>query len=181
MQLKNYLSAVPDHRRPQGRMYELGYVLLFSILATLSGATSYRKIERFISARRERLNEICGLQWRRAPAHTSIRYALQGLEIGGLEATFRAHAAHLQGACAGGQWIAIDGKTLRGSFDHFQDRKAAQLLSALSTDSTLVLGHLLISDDDKDHEIPAAQRLIEELGLRGRLFTLDALHAQKNP
>jgi predicted transposase YbfD/YdcC len=51
----------------------------------------------------------------------------------------------------------------------------------LSTDSTLVLGHLLLGDDDKDHEIPAAQRLIEELGLRGRLFTLDALHAQKNP
>ena len=76
----------------------------------------------------------------------------------------------------------MDGKTLRGSFDHFEDRKAAQVLSALATDSTLVLGHVWITDDDgdKNHEIQAAQQLIEALGLSDRLFTLDALHTQKN-
>ena len=78
---------------------------------------------------------------------TSIRHALQGLEIGAFEASFRAHAAHLQGTWEGGRWIAIDGKTLRGSFDHLQDRKAARLLSALSTESTLVFGHLLLGGD----------------------------------
>ena len=76
----------------------------------------------------------------------------------------------------------MDGKTLRGSFDHSEDRKAAQVLSALATDSTLVLGHIWITDDDgdKNHEIQAAQQLIEALGLSDRLFTLDALHTQKN-
>jgi predicted transposase YbfD/YdcC len=41
---------------------------------------------------------------------------------------------------------------------------------------------VLISDQkaDKSHEIPAAQQLIQELNLTGCLFTLDALHAQKN-
>jgi predicted transposase YbfD/YdcC len=38
-----------------------------------------------------------------------------------------------------------------------------------------VLGHVLI----EDHEIGAAQRLIQELGLAGCVFTLDALHCQK--
>lgn len=76
----------------------------------------------------------------------------------------------------------MDGKTLRGSMDRFADRRAIQILSALSTDSTLVLGHLLLSTaaTDPRHEIPAAQQLIQELGLFGRLFTLDAQHAQKN-
>ena len=184
MRLENYLSAIPDHRRAQGRMYDLGHLLFFGIMAVLSGATSYRKIQRFIAAHRERLNELCGLHWKRAPAHTSIRYALLGLDPKEVEAAFRRHAAELDGerdhdlAC-----IAMDGKTLRGSFDHFQDRKAAQVLSALATDTTLVLGHLWITDEDgdKDHEIQAAQQLIAALGLSDRLFTLDALHTQKKP
>ena len=53
-------------------------MLLFSILAILSDATSYRKIQRFIAARLPQLNALCGLHWKRAPAHTAIRYTLQG-------------------------------------------------------------------------------------------------------
>jgi len=60
----------------------------------------------------------------------------------------------------------MNGKSLRGSFDRFEDRKAAQVLSALTTDN----------DGDKKHEIQAALQLIEALGLSDRLFTLDALH-----
>ncbi|OYX90559.1 MAG: hypothetical protein B7Y84_00405 [Azorhizobium sp. 32-67-21] len=74
--------------------------------------------------------------------------------------------------------MAIDGKTLRGSFDAFNDRKAAHVLSAFASDDQIILGHLAI--DDKSNEIPAAQDLIATLGLTGRLFTLDAMHAQKN-
>lgn len=182
MLLKTCLSTIPDHRRAQGRLYALEYLLLFSILAILSDATSYRKLQRFIQARLERLNHLCGLKWKRAPAHTAIRYALKGLDPIKVEAAFRRHAAVLDGPRAGVAAIALDGKTLRGSFDRFQDQKAIQVLSALATDSTLVLGHVLISaaEADKSHEIPAAQQLIEELGLSGRLFTVDALHAQKN-
>jgi len=177
--LSNHLSVVPDHRRPQGRMYDLGAILLFSILAVLSSATSYRKIAAFIAARLDLLNTRCGLAWRRAPAHNSIRYALLGLNVNNLEAAFRAHAAELHGTAGEATSIAIDGKVLRGSFNGFEDRKAAQIVSALATESTVVLGHVVIHDGDKDHELAAAQRLIEELGLTGQLFTLDALHAQK--
>jgi hypothetical protein len=182
MLLTTWLSAIPDPRRPQGRVYGLEHILLFSILAVLSNATSYRKIERFIQARLPRLNALCGLRWKRAPAHTAIRYTLQGLNPADLEAAFRHHAITLEGQRPGGACVAVDGKTLRGSMDRFADQRAVQLLSALSTDSTLVLGHLLINAaaTDPRHEIPAAQQLIQELSLSGRVFTLDAQHAQKN-
>jgi len=48
--------------------------------------------------------------------------------------------------------IAVDGKTLRGSFDAFSDRKAAHMLSALRQADQIVLGHLMV--DEKSNEIP---------------------------
>ena len=98
-----------------------------------------------------------------------------------MEIAFRAHAKLLQGQTPYGN-IAMDGKVLRGSFDHFNDREAAQMLSAFATDSQRVLGHSWITNEEgkKEHEIQAVQRLIEERGLSDQFFTRDALHTQKN-
>ena len=176
------LAEVPDPRRGQGKLYQLPYVLLFSILAVVTGSNSYRGIVTFIDVHRRRLNAAFGLKWRRAPAHTAIRYILQGLDPVAVEAAFRRHAALLQAACGsdGRGSIALDGKTLRGSFDAFHDRTAAQVLSAFATDTALVLAHVDIAA--KSNEIPAAQALLAELGIAaGALITLDALHCQKKP
>jgi len=135
----------------------------------------------FIAVHRRRLNATFGLKWRRAPAHTAIRYILQGLDPVAVEAAFRRHAALLQTARAttGQGSIALDGKTLRGSFDKFNDRAAAQVLSASATDTALVLAHVDIAE--KSNEIPAAQTLLAKLGVGdGAIVTLDALHCQKN-
>ena len=97
-----------------------------------------------------------------------------------MEAAFRRHAALLQAAHAtpGQGSIALDGKTLRGSFDKFNDRAAAQVLNAFATDTALVLAHIDIAE--KSNEIPAAQALLAELGLApGAVVTLDAMHCQK--
>jgi hypothetical protein len=180
MLLPTFFAAIPDHRRPQGRLYRLEHGLFFSILAILSNATSYRKIQRFIEARLCELNALCGLHWTRAPAPTAIRSILQGLNPADVEVAFRGHAAVLDGPHDGLTGVALDGKTLRGSFDRFQDQKALQVLSALTTDEHLILGPVLIGPaGSQSHEIPAAQPLINELGLSGRLFTVDALHCQK--
>jgi len=179
--LLDVLAEVPDPRRPQGQLYKLPYVLLFAILAIVTGCNSYRGIVTFIDVHRRRLNATFGLNWRRAPAHTALRYILQGLDPAGVEAAFRRHAALLQAArtTPGQGSIALDGKTLRGSFDKFNDRAAAQLLSAFATDTALVLAHIDIAK--KSNEIPAAQTLLAELGLApGAIVTLDALHCQKN-
>jgi len=174
--LKQSLLEIPDHRRAQGRLFDLPHLLLFSILAVISGATSYRRIHQFVLAHQARLDEAFGCRWRRTPAYGTVRYALQGLDPGEIAPHFRAHAAALAGDAP---VIALDGKTLRGSLDRFEDIKAAQVLSAFAGEERIVLGQILIEDADKDHEIQAAQRLIETLGLGGRLYTLDALHLQK--
>jgi len=178
--LLDCLSKIVDHRRNEGKRYSLKYVLLFSVLAVLSGATSYRKIQRFMKAHRERLNESFGSQWVCAPAHTSIRSILKGIEPERLEQAFRSHSKELletEPTSDALTAIAIDGKVLRGSFDQFQDQKAVQILSAFCQNERLILGHLPIST--KTNEIPVAQQLIEELGLKGYVYTLDALHCQK--
>jgi DDE family transposase len=179
--LLGLLEEVPDHRRGQGQLYKLPHVLLFSILAIVTGCDSYRGIVTFIDVHRRRLNATFGLKWRRAPAHTAIRYILKGLDPAAVEPIFRRHAALLQAACAtpGQGSIALDGKTLRGSFDNFHDRAAAQILSAFATDTALVLAHIDVAE--KSNEIPAAQTLLAELGVRdGAIVTLDAMHCQKN-
>ena len=175
------LADVPDPRRAEGKLYKLPHVLLFSILAIVTGCNSYRGIVTFIDVHRHRLNAAFSLKWRRAPAHTAIRYILQGLDPAALEVIFRRHAALLQAArgTPGQGSIALDGKTLRGSFDKFRDRTAAQVLSAFATDTALVLAHVDITE--KSNEIPAAQTLLAELGVAdGAIVTLDALHCQKN-
>lgn len=174
------LAQVPDPRRAEGKLYRLPYVLLFAILAIVTGANSYRGIKTFIETHRDKLNAAFGLNWKRAPAYTAIRYILKRLDPAAVEQVFRLHAAGLDAKKeeAGQRTIAIDGKTLRHSFDNFHDRKAAQILSAFVAETQLVLAHIEI--DDKSNEIPAAQNLLAELGLSGHIVTLDAMHCQKN-
>lgn len=187
------LSQINDPRRGQGKKWQLGPILLATILAVLSGATSYRKVHGFIKAHRNRLNKAFGFGWKSAPAYSAVRTILRGLDGGDVERIFRAHAIQLSGGqLSGGQLsgaaagadaghlgvVAIDGKALRHSFDAFNDQKAAHVLSAFSVDDALILGHLEV--DEKSNEIPAAQGLIKALALEGRLYTMDAMHCQKN-
>ena len=99
----------------------------------MSGATSYRKVHRFIEAHRERFNEAFGFGWKAAPAYSAVRAILRGLDGAEVERVFRAHAAALSGGEPSEDVetmpvVAIDGKTLRHSFDAFNDRKAAHVL-----------------------------------------------------
>ena len=141
------LSQVPDPRRAQRRKWLLGPVLLATILAILSGATSYRKVHGFIEAHRKNLNKAFGLGWRTAPAYSAIRFILRGLGGADMECILRAHAAGLSKRALRDDIedmpvVAIDGKVLRHNFDAFNDQKAAHVLSAFAVDSALILGHL---------------------------------------
>jgi DDE_Tnp_1-associated len=183
--LLSLFSEISDPRRGQGKMYPLGPILLYTVLAMLAGAVSYRQAHAFIEIHLARLNAAFGFSLRKAPAYTTLRFILRGLDGADLERAFREHAAALldvsvetsDEALDAPACVAIDGKTLRGSFDAFNDRKAAHVLSAFAADGQIILGHLAI--DEKSNEIPAAQELIATLGLTGHLFTLDAMHAQK--
>lgn len=173
------LDEVPDPRRAQGKRYPLPYLLLFTVLAVLSGAGSYRGILTFLKQRRLLLNQTFKTELKRAPALNTVRTVLQALQTETLEAAFRQHAQGLLPTPEEGQrpTIALDGKVLRGSFDHLNDRKAAQVLMAFASSQAILLAHTEI--DEKSNEIPAAQQMIRDLGLTGVLFTADAMHCQK--
>ncbi len=179
--LASCLATIPDRRRAEGKMYGQVGVILFSIVAMLSGARSYRQIHALIHQRLALLNAAFpGAALRRAPAYTSVRGILRQLDPNELEQAFRRHAEGLDRSCSTtpSRFIAIDGKTLRQSFDAFADRKAAHVLSAFAVDHQIILAHEVV--DEKSNEIPAAQALIAALGIKGRVFTLDAMHCQKN-
>jgi hypothetical protein len=174
------LEGIPDPRRPQGRRYPLAHLLLFSVLAVLAGAASYRGILVFIAVHRERLNATFGSRFRRAPAVNTLRSLFLALDPADLEAAFRRHAGGRdeRAPASGPRVIALDGKTLRRSFDHLNDKAAAHVLSAFAGEAALILAHQEVRD--APDEVPAAQALIGDLGVRGVLFTADALHGQKN-
>ena len=137
------LAAIRDPRRPQGQRYCMSHLLLFSVLAVLAGATSYQKIITFIAVQRDRLNAAFGACIRRAPAVNTLRNLFLALGRDDLETAFRRHARELNGTIRanGTRTIALDGKTLRGSFDHLNDQKAAHVLSAFASDAALILAH----------------------------------------
>jgi predicted transposase YbfD/YdcC len=172
------LCRIKDHRREQGKRYKLEHILLFSILAILSSADSYRKIQKFIVAHYDTFDEIFDLKWKRMPSHTTIRNIIQGTSGSELEKSFREYSKELAKNDGGKQFIGCDGKVLRGSFDHFNDQKAVQILSAFLNEGHIILAHEEIAA--KTNEIPMAQKLMKELALSGYIYTFDALNCQEN-
>lgn len=175
--LARFLLQIQDHRRKQGRRYQLGHILLFAILAIASNADSYRKIHSFIKQHYDTLNQAFGVNWKRLPAYTTIRNIIQGTSSSEMETQFRAYSQQFIPSGPDRNIIRFDGKVVRGSFDHFHDQKAIQVLSAFIEGAYLILAHEEIAA--KTNEIPTAQALMRELGLSDSLFTFDALHCQQ--
>jgi hypothetical protein len=178
MSLIKILENFPDERRAQGQRYQLKYIILCSVLSILCGARSYRDIERFIKVHLEKLKKLFGLRWTRAPAHTTLRGILNGVKKQTLEWYFREHSRSLSTGCEMDKGvIAVDGKILRGSFDHMSDKGALNLISMYCSQGDIILGH--IETEDKSNEISAVEKLLNGFGLKGYVYTLDAMHCQK--
>jgi predicted transposase YbfD/YdcC len=177
--ISTFLDNLKDHRRAQGLRYELKHIILFSIMAILSNAKSYRQISSFIKVHYKTLDKDFCLNWKSPPSYSTVRNIIQGTDHDGLEYCFRSYSQSLskQGNSNTETSIAVDGKVLRGSYDHFEDKKAVQVLSFFETRQRLILAHEVI--EEKTNEIPVFQRLINEFQLEGIVYTLDALHCQK--
>ena len=74
--------------------------------------------------------------------------------------------------------MAIDGKTLRGSFDAFLGQTAIQMVSAWASGNHMVLGQVKVKD--KSNEITAIPVLLQLLDVKGCIVTLDAMGCQKD-
>jgi len=176
--LLEIFSQIKDRRRAEGKLYPLPQILLFCLLAMLAGATSYRKMHEFIMAHFRRLSVLFPSKMLKAPCYAQIRNIMAGLDPTDMEQAFRLHAEGLSHSGADGlTLLAVDGKSLRDSFDALKSKKATQILSVFATDGRIILAHVEI--DDKTNEIPVAQALIADLRLERCLFTFDAMHCQK--
>lgn len=177
--LLTIFHEIPDHRRAQGRMYDLPHLLFFTVLAVLSGADSYRSVHSFIKAHFNVLGDNFNIAWRKTPAYTTIRHTIQAIDAKEIEKAFRKYAKSLARFKTNElNIISLDGKTLRGSFDNFNDQKAIQVFSAMFKNQQIILAHEKVINE-KTNEIPIAQKLIKDLNLQGCLFTADAMHCQK--
>jgi predicted transposase YbfD/YdcC len=73
--------------------------------------------------------------------------------------------------------VAIDGKTIRGSFDRGREQGPLHVVSAWACERGLVLGQRQVGD--KSNEITAIPELLEVLDLKGAIVTLDAMGCQR--
>ena len=72
--------------------------------------------------------------------------------------------------------VAIDGKTLRRSFDASKEQKPFHLLSAFSTRHGITIGQRKV--DGKSNEITAIPKLLDNLTLKNSIVTIDAMGCQ---
>lgn len=177
MKIIPFLKEIDDPRQQGKVIYEMHYVITFSIFALTSKVKGYRDIENYIDGHFKCLKDTYNLTWEKAPSHVTIRDILLSVDADQLEQAFRQASLHELGNTQG-ITVHIDGKALRGSLQSFEDKPAVQLLSAFCSDKNLILAHEVI-EENKTNEIPRAQKMVEELGIQGVTYTFDALHTQK--
>lgn len=177
--LLDFLNKIEDKRRGQGKRYSLAHIVLFSLLAIMCKADGYKQIARFIDIHLEKLEEIFGIYWIKSPHEGTIRNILLSID----ELDFEQVLFEYNQTIANidkkkdSSILAIDGKTLKNSFNNMKDKKALHMLEVFAAGSDLIIAHLEV--EAKSNEIPAAQKFIKESGLEGYIFTMDALHCQK--
>lgn len=75
-----------------------------------------------------------------------------------------------------GRGIAIDGMTLRGSFDAAAGKTALHTITAFACDMRICLRRMSV--DEKSNEITAVPELLRLMELSGATVPLDAMHCQ---
>lgn len=74
---------------------------------------------------------------------------------------------------SGGQLIALDGKTLRGSYERGSKQGMIHMVSAWATQNRMVLGQRKVNE--KSNEITAIPELLAVLDLSGTVMSIDAM------
>ncbi len=110
------------------------------------------------------------------PAHDTFRRVFLLIDTGHFERCFEAWARSF-GAPVDRDVVAIDGKTIRGSFDRGREQGPLHVVSAWACDRRLVLGQRQIGD--KSNEISAIPELLDALDIKETIVTLDAMGCQR--
>ena len=174
--LKECFAAIEDPRVERTRLHQLCDILTIAILSMLSGGKGWEDMEVYGLSKQQWLSTFLALP-NGIPSADTFRRVFEGINPKQFEHCFEQWVQQLVNEL-GIQVIAIDGKTLRGSYDRESGSKALHLVSAWATEHRLVLAQSKVQD--KSNEISAIPALLEVLELQGCIVTLDAMGTQKN-
>jgi predicted transposase YbfD/YdcC len=149
-------------------------MIVIALCAAICGAEGWADVERFGKAKRVWLARFLTLEGG-IPSHDTFGRVFARLDTSEFLTALHNWVQTLRLSLKD-QPIAIDGKTLRRSFDHATGKSALHLVSAWASDLRVSLGQVAV--EEKSNEITAVPKLLELLELTGAVVTLDAMHCQ---
>jgi hypothetical protein len=184
--LAEALEHVPDFRSKHGKRYPLAAILALGVAATLCGYDSYGAMTQWGKNYGQELAAALGFKNGKTPSVGTLFTVFSKVDKQALQRVLDAWNEQLLLALGYSKAqilaLSVDGKTLRGT--RTQQVHAGgtpllecHLLAAVSHGLGLCVGQIAVTD--KENEIPAMQRLLGELVVKGRVLTMDALLTQK--
>ena len=177
--LISYLSQIKDPRRKQGQRFELESVLLIVIMSIMVGRTHYREMEAFAAANRDIFVRFFKNSKGKLPRYTTYRDIIKKLDFANVLDVFHIWSQQFI-TVTEGEWFAIDGKVLRSTVTD-SSNSYQNFVSIVSTFSHKKGQVIKMSkyESKKKCEISTVEDLLKTLELKGLVFTLDALHCQR--
>lgn len=171
--LISQLGDITDPRRGEPT-YPLVNILFMTICAVVAGADDFVAIARFARTKEEWLAKFLDMS-AGVPSHDRFNAILNAIKPEEFEPMLLAWLTELH-QITDGQVIAIDGKTLRRSYDTATGKAAIHMVSAWATANHISLGQTVV--DAKSNEITAIPKLLEIIEVSGGLITIDAMGCQ---
>jgi predicted transposase YbfD/YdcC len=171
--LQDHFADLTDPRK-RDVIYPLINVVVITICAVICGADDFVAIAEFGRKKRQWLAKFLDLS-AGIPSHDRFNAILAAIKPAEFEKCLLGWIMALHEVTEG-QIIAIDGKTLRRSFDAASSKAAIHMVSAWATANHITLGQVVT--DAKSNEITAIPKLLETLEITGALVTIDAMGCQ---
>lgn len=174
--VRDCFAAVVDPRVDQGKRHHLLDIITIALLGVICGADSWTEVELFGRAKEVLLRRFLSLP-SGIPSHDTFGRVFAALDPAQFEAGFARWVAAVVEQTAG-RVIAVDGKTVRHSYDRSAGRAPLHLVSAWASANRLVLAQVAV--DATSNEITALPWLLETLDLCDSIVTSDAMGCQTN-
>ena len=167
-------ESLDDPRQRAKVLYPLDEVLLLVLLGVIAGCESWVEIARYGEKKLALLRRFRPFE-EETPSHDQLGDIFAVLDAEQFQTCFVAWVTGLTGLDAG--VIAIDGKTLRRSYQDGGAKAPIHMVSAWSAKQNLVLGQVKVAD--KSNEITAIPKLLDMLTIKGAVVTIDAMGCQR--
>jgi predicted transposase YbfD/YdcC len=171
----HHFADLEDPRHPRTRLHPLTNVLAIGLCAVICGVKHFTQMEVFGKAKKDWLARFLDLS-AGIPSHDTFNAVFTRLPPAVFEQALVGWITALH-EVTDGQILAIDGKTLRGSYRPGDSKALIHMVSIWATANHLSLGSTVV--DEKSNEITAIPRLLELIDVSGALVTIDALGCQK--